>query len=308
MVGEAAASALLVFALVAIGAAALYELIFARRRSSDERLLEPGIDAGGGTSLLRNSPPAGLPGLMVERIARQVREGAGLRPNQRRLTAALSHAGYVGIDKLVIFRIIQVGVAGVFGLAGAWIAWGNGSLGTEFGLVLAILGYILPNSVLRRLGRARQIKIARELPATLDLMVVCLEAGLGLAESVKLVARESQRRGGVLGAELAQAAAEMSTGASLPDSLHSLAERVGSDELKSLAALIIQSDQMGTRLGPALRASGEQFAAKRRARAEERAQRSAVHMLIPLVILILPAMLIIVLGPAFIQVLAVLQN
>jgi len=304
-----AAAAVLVFVMIAGGAAALYRALFAPERVNGDRLIEPGYNTRDQTSLLRNrSNSDGLPGRIVERFARQFHTGAGLRPNQRRLSVALGYAGYVGIDKLVIFRILQVVVALVFGLVGAWIAWGGSALGVEIGCFFAILGYIAPTSILRRLGRARQTRIARELPAILDLMVVSLEAGLGLAESLRLVAREFGRRGGILAGELGIAAAEMGAGVSLAESLRNLAERSGSEELKALGALIIQSDQMGSRLGPALRASGEQLSVRRRARAEERAQRSAVQMLFPLVILILPAMLIVILGPAFIQVIGTLNN
>lgn len=308
MAGAAAASSLLVFGLIAVGAAALYQILFARQRSCGDRLVEPGTNSEYSGSLLRSRPSqSGVAGVMLERLIRRTRGEGGLQPNQRRLSAALGHAGYVGIDKLVIFRLIQIAVATLFGLTGSWIAWSHGSFGVEMGVFLGILGYILPTSLLRRAGRKRQMRIARELPAILDLTVVCLEAGLGLAEAVRLVARESGRHSQVLGIELGIAAAEMSTGASLADSLLNLADRSGSEELKSLTALIIQSDQMGTRLGPALRASGEQFASKRRSRAEEKAQRSAVHMLLPLVTLILPAMLIVILGPAFIQVMSVID-
>jgi tight adherence protein C len=309
MRGAAATAAWLVFVMVVSSAAALYYALLAARRFRSDRLMEPDYNARVQTSLLRNrTNPTGLAGRIVERFARQVRPGAYLRPNQRRVSTALGYAGYVGIDKLVIFRLLQLMIALAFGLGGASIAWGRGAFGLEVGLFLAILGYIAPTSVLRRLGRARQARIARELPAILDLLVVSVEAGLSIGESVRLVAREAGRRGGILGGELAVAAAEMGTGVSLTDSLRNLAERSGSEELKALAALIIQSEQMGSRLGPALRASGEQLLARRRARAEERAQRSAVQMLFPLVILILPAMVIVILGPAFIQVIGTLNN
>jgi pilus assembly protein TadC len=309
MIAVPVLSATLVFVLVAAAAAALYQILFAPQHGCGDRLIERGAKIDAGIPLLRDRPAhAGIAGAMIERMAYCSREGRAQGPKERRLSAALTHAGYAGIDKLIIFRLIQIAVGSMFALSGAFIAWGNGSLGMEIGALFGILGYIVPNSALRRLGIKRQMKIARELPAILDLMVVCLEAGLGLGESLRLVARESARHGGVLGAELRIVAAEMGTGALLANCLHNMAERCGSGEVKNLVALIVQSDQMGTRLGPALRASGEQCAARRRARAEQKAQRSSVHMLVPLVVFILPAMLIVVLGPAFIQVLGLFQN
>jgi tight adherence protein C len=308
MAGTATVSAILVFVAVFAGALAAYRLGHTSKEAYGDRLLEPGSHSANATSLLRGrTATGGVVAPFIEWLTHRARASNSNRPRQRRVAAALAHAGYLGMDKLAIFGLIQVVVGGVFALLGTWVAWGNGSTGIDVGIVFGIVGYILPLTVLRRMGRKRLIRIARELPAILDLMIVCLEAGLGLAEAVRLVGREAERYGQVLGTEFGVAAAEMSTGVALGDSLRNLADRSGSDELKNLAALIVQSDQMGTRLGPALRASGEQFAAKRRSRAEEKAQRSAVHMLFPLVTLILPAMLIVILGPAVIQVMAVFR-
>jgi tight adherence protein C len=160
--------------------------------------------------------------------------------------------------------------------------------------------------LLRKLGAARQAVLARELPAALDLLVVSLEAGLGIGESIKVIGRETERQGRLLGAELSTVAAEMSAGLSLEDSLRNLDERTGVEDIKSLAALIVQCEKMGGRLGPALRSSSELLTTKRRLRAEENAQKSAIKMLIPLVLLILPAMMIVILGPAVIQIIHVL--
>jgi tight adherence protein C len=106
----------------------------------------------------------------------------------------------------------------------------------------------------------------------------------------------------VLGKELATAAAEMGAGVTLEDSMGNLSERTGVEDLKSIGAVIIQSREIGGRLGPSLRAAAELLSAKRRLRAEEAAQKSSVKMLLPLVLLILPAMMIIILGPAIIQI------
>jgi tight adherence protein C len=137
---------------------------------------------------------------------------------------------------------------------------------------------------------------------------VSLEAGLGIGESIKVIGHETERQGRLLGAELSTVAAEMSAGLSLEDSLRNLDERTGVEDIKSLAALIVQCEKMGGRLGPALRSSSELLTTKRRLRAEEAAQKSAIKMLIPLVLLILPAMMIVILGPAVIQIVHVLAG
>jgi tight adherence protein C len=160
----------------------------------------------------------------------------------------------------------------------------------------------LPGNIVKRLGRKRQLIILHELPAILDLLVVTLEAGQGLLEAIRVVGRETARQGRVLGKELATAAAEMSAGISLEDSMRNLSERTGVDDLKAIGAVFIQSKEIGGRLGPSLRAAAELLSAKRRLMAEEAAQKSSVKMLLPLVLLILPAMMIIILGPAIIQI------
>jgi tight adherence protein C len=132
--------------------------------------------------------------------------------------------------------------------------------------------------------------------------VVTLEAEQGLLEAIKVVGRETARQGYVLGKEFSPAAAEMSAGVTLEDSMHNLSEWTGVDDLKAIGAVFIQSKEIGGRLGPSLRAATELLSAKRRLMAEEAAQKSSVKMLLPLVLLILPAMMIIILGPAVIQI------
>jgi tight adherence protein C len=166
----------------------------------------------------------------------------------------------------------------------------------------------VPRYALRRLGRARQLKIKRELPSVLDLLIVCLEAGVGLTEAFRIVARETARYSGVIGSKLTASAAEMEAGVSLEDSLRALGERTGVADVKSLVALVVQSVKMGTRLGPALRAAAELLVSRRRMQAEENAQKSTIKMLVPLVLLILPAMMIVIIGPAIIQLLSVLTS
>jgi tight adherence protein C len=229
-------------------------------------------------------------------------------PATQRFGTMLTHAGYSGLDKLVIFRVLQI--VAILGLA---LLFMLAAIATAHPPLLsaaagAAAGYLIPERILRRIVHRRQIRIARELPGTLDLLVVCLEAGVSLMESIRIAARESQRQGRVIGAELTIVAGELNAGLPLEDGLRQLGERTGIDDLKSLTALIIQSERMGSRLGPALRASAEALTTRRRMRAEELAQKSTIKMLVPLVLLILPAMMIFILGPAVLQVLTLLRS
>lgn len=169
------------------------------------------------------------------------------------------------------------------------------------GVAGAALGYLAPQIVVSRIAKRRREQIYRELPPVLDLLVVTLEAGLGLAEAIRLVGREAERHGSILGHEMSTAAAEMEAGVSIADSLRNLGERTGVDDVRSLAALLIQSGKMGGRLAPSLRAASELLNSRRTLRAEEQAHRAAVKMLIPLVALMLPAMVIVIVGPAAIE-------
>ena len=310
MTSGALPSALLVFILGVASATALYRALFGSRRAHADRLLEPSYSGGEpSAAMLRGSAnPSGFGLRLVEAITRHPGSKTALTPGQRRLATTLAHAGFNGLDKLMAFRLIQLSTAAVCGFAGAWAGSLLGDLALQMALFFGAIGYLVPFRILGRMARNRQVRIIHELPATLDLMTVCLEAGLGLAEALRLVARRSERRGSVLGAELGVMSGELSAGVALSDALRNLAERAGTEDLKSVAALLIQSDQMGTRLAPALRASADQFATRRRMRAEERAQKAAIKMLVPLVLLILPAMLIVVLGPALLGIIAVVTK
>ena len=309
MTSGALLAAVTVFILGVASATALYRALFGGQRMRDERLLEPSYRQGEPAAmLLRGSVNTGFGADLLDTMTRRLGKPSGLTPGQRRVAATLSHAGFNGLDKLVIFRLIQLSALAVGGFAGVALGSLSSNLALQIALFCGALGYLLPVRMLRRMARNRQVLIVQDLPATLDLLTVCLEAGLGLAEALRLVSRRAERRGAVLGVELSIMTGELSAGVSLTDALRNLAERSGAEDLKSVVALLIQSDQMGTRLAPALRASAEQFATRRRMRAEERAQKAAVKMLVPLVLLILPAMLIVVLGPAFLQILTVVAK
>jgi tight adherence protein C len=310
MVTEALLAAVTVFVLGMASATALYRALFGAVRMRDDRLLDPSYRSSKTSATILRGPVvasrfgAGLPEFLTRRLGRP----ANLTPGQRRVAQTLNHAGFSGLDKLAIFRLFQLVTIGVGALAGLGLGSLKGNLGVQLALVGGTLGYLLPVRILRRMARNRQMRIVRELPAALDLLTVCLEAGLGLAEALRLISRRGERRGSVLGFELGIMGGELSAGLTLPDALRNLADRAGTEDLQSVSALLIQSNEMGTRLAPALRASAEQFATRRRMRAEERAQKAAVKMLVPLVLLILPAMLIVVLGPAFLQILSVVAK
>jgi len=310
MTTEALSTAIAVFVLGVACATALYRALFGVARMREDRLLEPSYSGGEAGAAILHGPAevAGFGGTWLGAMANRMSDEGKPKPGQRQLVVLLSHAGFRGRSNLAIFYVIRLLAIAGGALVGLGLGALHGSLGPQLALIFGALGYFLPLRVLRRIGRNRQVRITHELPALLDLLTVCLEAGVALTEALRMIARRAERRGGVLGTDLAIMTGELGAGVSLADALHNLTDRTGTEDLKAVAALLIQSDRLGSRLGPALRAASEQLAVRRRMRAEERAQKAAVKMLFPLVILILPAMLAVILGPAFLQILAVVSK
>jgi tight adherence protein C len=140
--------------------------------------------------------------------------------------------------------------------------------------------------------------IMEALPDCLDLMVVCLEAGLGLNPTIARVGEERASLNDPLGKEFAQVALELRSGRTREESLRALGNRNGVDDLKVLMGLIVQSDRLGASMAKTLRAHADLLRTKRRQRAEEMARKLPIKMLFPLAMLILPALLIATMGPA----------
>jgi tight adherence protein C len=177
-----------------------------------------------------------------------------------------------------------------------------------YATVGAIFGVMAPVAYIGRRGRMRQRTITNELADMLDLLVVSVEAGLGINEALKVVGAECNRQHEEIGHELAIVSGEMAAGATLGDTLANLAERTAVEDFRPLAATLVQSEQLGAKIGPALRASSDALRSQRRLRAEEAGQKASVKILFPLVLLILPAMMMLIIGPAVIKALRTLSG
>jgi len=167
------------------------------------------------------------------------------------------------------------------------------------------LGYILPSFWLGGRVRARQAAIERALPEAIDLLTVCVEAGSGLDASI---AKVTARWKGPLSEELERVLVELRMGKPRREALRGLAERTGVLDVQTFTSAIIQADQLGIGLVKVLRIQAEQMRQRRRLRAEEAAQKAPVKMLFPLVFLIFPALYIVILGPAFINLVAMFTS
>ncbi len=231
-------------------------------------------------------------------------------PRVEKVAQSLVQAGFRQ-SSIRSFEIIRIGSAVGLALVGAGIGWffaGDTSSIVMCALAGGIAGIIGPTFYVRRRARIRQATIANELSDALDLLVVSVEAGLGLNEAIRVVGMEAEHQDQEIGKELAMVAAEISSGRTMGEALRSLAERSSVEDIKPLAATLIQSEQLGARIGPALRASSDALRAKRRIRAEENAQKLSVKILVPLVLLVLPAMLMLIIGPAMIQIVRTLRT
>lgn len=169
------------------------------------------------------------------------------------------------------------------------------------------VGHVLPNSWLKRRARRRARRITEALPDSLDLTVVCLEAGLGLNATIARVGEERSTMADPLGAEFKRVTHELRDGRSREEALRALGERNGVEDLKTLAALVIQSDRLGASMAKTLRTHADLLRTKRRQRAEEAARKLPVKLLFPIAIFILPALVLMVAGPALLGIKALVK-
>jgi tight adherence protein C len=169
-------------------------------------------------------------------------------------------------------------------------------------LSMAALGFYLPNVVLNRLITARQRGLFEDLPDALDLMTVCVEAGLGLDAAMQRVAEEIGVKSHALKEELELMLLELRAGAGRDKALRNLALRTGVEDIDTLTSMLIQADRFGTSVGDSLRVFIDALRTKRRLRAEEQAAKIALKLLFPLMFCIFPTLIMVLIGPAAMQV------
>ena len=167
-------------------------------------------------------------------------------------------------------------------------------------LMAAVLGFMLPEMWLLWKIKRRQHRLRMALPDALDLLVICVEVGLGLDQSILRVAQEVRIVHPELSEELQMVNLEMRVGTSRLDALRELARRTGLDELKALVAMLIQTERFGTSIAQSLRVYSDDLRTRRRQRAEEMSAKTTVKMVPPLVFFIFPALMVVILGPAVI--------
>ncbi len=175
-----------------------------------------------------------------------------------------------------------------------------------FFLLLAAFGYYLPNMVLSRVIFVRQRDLFENFPDAIDLMTVCVEAGLGMDAAMRKVGEEMHMKCPALAEELHLVNLEMRAGRSREKALQNLALRTGVEEIESLVAMLVQAERFGTNIADSLRVHSDMLRTKRRLKAEEAAAKIALKLLFPLIFFIFPSLLLVLLGPAMIQIYRIL--
>ena len=286
------------FASLLIGAAAL--ALAPRRATTIERRLTEVIGAP-------VTPLVGDPGYgrVLVRTLKRLGTIAPKSPSEMgKLRQKLVWAGYRGNEAVIVFVGIRLGFALLcFVLLGTPVF-----VRPNFPLALAGcgLGYLLPSMVLGRLAKRRQRRIRLGLADVLDLLVVSVEAGLGLDQAIQRVGEELAFAHPDLSAELRLINLELRAGSARVEALRNLATRTGVDDVSSLVAMLIQTDKFGTSVAQSLRVHSDTVRTKRRQRAEEAAAKTGVKMVFPLVFCIFPAIWVVTIGPAAIKFVQVL--
>ena len=233
------------------------------------------------------------------------------REGRDALRTGLIRAGYRRPETVMVFLGSKLALAVALPLL--WIAvgylsarpLGNIALWT---VIAAAVGFYLPTAFVWWRQHERHDSIVASLPDALDLMVVCVEAGLGMAAALQRVATEIRIASRELSEELSLVHQEMQTGVSRIDALRNLAQRTGVEDIYSLVAMLIQTYRLGTSVAQALRAHADSMRTGRRQRAEQMARKASVKLAFPLVFLVFPAMLVVILGPAALQLLKALTS
>ena len=217
-----------------------------------------------------------------------------------RLRKHLAAAGYYSFGAAVAYSLAELVLPLILGGALLyWLGWTDGWL---FAGLAAILGYLFPGLWLQHKTTLRRKAIQNGLPDALDLFIVCMEAGSGLDQAIMKASDELEISHPELTTELRFVTTEIRAGKPRLEAFKNLAKRTGVDDVRSLVALLIQTDRFGTSVAQALRTHASQARTKRRQMAEERARKIGVKLVFPLVLCLFPGVYIVCIGPAVVAI------
>lgn len=228
-----------------------------------------------------------------------------------KLRMKLATAGLRSESAPTTFLASKTVMAVLLGLAAATYVWAKGTaLENAIGITMigAGLGFLTPNIWLSSAVSKRQEKVRNGLPDTLDMMVISVEAGLGLDAAFQRVGDEMKKVHPTLSEELQLVTLESQMGIPRSEALSNMGTRTGLDEVRSLVAIINQAERFGTSIAKALRNQSDALRVKRRQAAEERAQKTTVKLMAPLILFIFPAILVVLAGPAALKMIEALSK
>lgn len=291
------------FVSIALIVMALYWLLFRPASAAAQRLSELDDPRGMGVAqTIEANPMESLAARLADPIGRLVPPSAA---DAKKLTKQLMQAGYRSPSAPNIYRVTQLFLMISLPLAFlmVWSFLGRPLNGALIPTLLAFgVGFILPRFILNRLISNRKLRISWGLADALDLMVITMEAGLGLNAAMLKVCEELRPVHPDISKEFELANLEIRVGRERSEALRNLADRTGVEDLNSLVGMLIQADRFGTSIARAVRVYSDSLRTKRRQRAEQAAQKAAFKLLLPLGALLFPTMFIIILGPALLNI------
>lgn len=293
------------FVCISLGLMGVYWLLYRPQSAATERLKRLGettaSPVSGHVSLDDTRASGDLAQRLSSPLSRLLPPSAA---EAKKLQKQLMHAGFRSPSAPLTYRAIQLfTLAALPALVAVTCAVLARPLSSAALYILGafVMGFFLPRYALRRMIRSRQQLVRWGLADALDLMVISIEAGLGLNAAMVKVSTELREAHPDICDEFEMANLEMRVGRDREESLRNLAERTGVDDLRSLVAMLIQTDKFGTSIARAIRAFSDSLRTKRRQRAEQAAQKAAVKLLFPLACFLFPTLFIALLGPAALQ-------
>ncbi|MFO0810366.1 MAG: type II secretion system F family protein [Gemmataceae bacterium] len=300
--------ALIAFVVFMAGAWAMLSLISNRNTSTAEQRLE------------RIGRPKSLADIELNKTQSHQDRFGGLKETMQNLGSALepqndleknslkiklANAGFRSEGAASVYNGLRIASLALFLVPSIFIfglkdGWNMKSM--QWVLACGGIGFYLPSIVLWHLRSTRQKEIFLTLPDALDLMVVCVESGLGLDAAMRKVCDEMKGHAKVISEEFALANLQLQMGRPRREVLHDLGVRTGVDDVRSLAAILIQADRFGSSIAQALRVQSDSMRTRRRQIAEEKAAKTAVQLIFPLVLFIFPGIFVVLVGPAAIQI------
>jgi len=300
------------FVCITLGMMGVYWVLYRPQSAATERLRRMGGNNDSQQPIAVMTPTDGPGTELAQRLASPINRLLPASATEaKKLQKQLMHAGFRSAEAPIIYRAIQLASMAGFPLmvAVTCAILARPLAGALVWIILGFcVGFFLPRFILNKAISRRQRELRWGLADALDLMVVCVEAGLGLNAAMLKVSSELKDVHIDIATEFELANLEIRVGRERDEALRNLAERTGVDDLRSLVAMLIQTDKFGTSIAKALRVFSDSLRTKRRQRAEQEAQKAAVKLLLPLACFLFPTLFIAILGPAALNLMDVLDK